>query len=152
MKSKKRVKRKHKCLCCKEEFVPNPRVKKQKYCSKPGCKAASKKTSQKKWKSKKKNKQKCADYEKKRRTKKSAYMAVYRANNPDYVKKDNERRKLRHYKASHWRKRRKSAVMGDMILPSKKRVSMEHIRAVMGDMISTGLDEKLRIYGLLKTP
>jgi len=45
-----------KCLCCHIFFKPTPQSKgRQNYCSKPQCKKASKKASQKKWLSKPEN-------------------------------------------------------------------------------------------------
>lgn len=42
--------KKPKCACCAAKFVPDPRTgDRQKYCSKIGCKKASKKASQLKW-------------------------------------------------------------------------------------------------------
>jgi hypothetical protein len=42
--------RKHKCLCCKSWFVPDPRKRgRQKYCSKKPCQQASKAASQRRW-------------------------------------------------------------------------------------------------------
>ena len=39
-----------KCLCCRELFVPDPRVgSRQKFCPKPECQKASKAASQKRW-------------------------------------------------------------------------------------------------------
>ena len=45
-----RKSRKPKCLHCRQFFRPDPRnIKKQKYCSRPECRKASKAASQKKW-------------------------------------------------------------------------------------------------------
>ncbi len=45
-----RKSRKPKCAHCKQLFRPDPRnVKRQKYCSQPECRKASKAASQKKW-------------------------------------------------------------------------------------------------------
>lgn len=45
-----RKSRKPKCVHCKQLFGPDPRnVKRQKYCSQPECRKASKAASQKKW-------------------------------------------------------------------------------------------------------
>jgi hypothetical protein len=42
--------RRHKCVCCKSWFVPDPRKRRQqKYCSKKQCQRASKATSQQRW-------------------------------------------------------------------------------------------------------
>lgn len=39
-----------KCLCCKTLFRPDPRTaNRQKYCSKPDCRVASKRASQRRW-------------------------------------------------------------------------------------------------------
>ncbi len=52
---KKRT-RQRRCKNCKELYKPDPRhLKKQKFCRKPACKAASKKYSQQKWLNKPKN-------------------------------------------------------------------------------------------------
>lgn len=49
-------KRNRQCRCCKDIFTPDYRnAKKQKYCSKPKCRAASKKAGQKKWSDKNPN-------------------------------------------------------------------------------------------------
>jgi len=49
--------RRRKCLCCNTLFLPDPRQKKrQRFCSTPTCRKASKATSQKKWSSKPDNK------------------------------------------------------------------------------------------------
>jgi hypothetical protein len=43
-------KRNRQCRCCKDIFTPDYRnSKKQEYCSKPACRAASKRASQKRW-------------------------------------------------------------------------------------------------------
>lgn len=45
-----------KCLCCKTLFRPDPRTaNRQKYCSKPDCRAASKRASQRRWAGKPEN-------------------------------------------------------------------------------------------------
>ncbi len=57
MKKKKRV-RKRKCLNCGELYLPDPRTRdRQKFCSKPECKRASKARSQRRWLSKPENQQ-----------------------------------------------------------------------------------------------
>jgi len=57
MKKKKRV-RKRKCMNCGELYLPNPRTRdRQKFCSKPKCKRASKARSQRRWLSKPENKE-----------------------------------------------------------------------------------------------
>jgi hypothetical protein len=49
------IKRK-KCCNCKELFIPDPRnIKRQKYCSKPQCRKASKAASQRRWLAKPEN-------------------------------------------------------------------------------------------------
>jgi len=51
------TRRRRKCLCCDVLFKPDPRQqKRQRYCSAPACRKASKATSQKKWLDKKENK------------------------------------------------------------------------------------------------
>ena len=51
-----RKSRKPKCVHCKQLFRPDPRnIKKQKYCSRPECRKASKAASQKKWLEKSEN-------------------------------------------------------------------------------------------------
>ena len=48
--------RKRKCLHCREFFCPDHRnIGKQKYCSRPGCRKASKAASQRKWLAKEEN-------------------------------------------------------------------------------------------------
>ena len=45
--------RKRKCHCCQQWFLPNPKTAfRQKFCSRPRCKRASKAASQRKWKDK----------------------------------------------------------------------------------------------------
>ncbi len=52
---KKKIRRRR-CKNCHELFMPDPRhIKRQKFCSKPKCKIASKRYSQQKWLEKKKN-------------------------------------------------------------------------------------------------
>lgn len=47
-----------KCLCCKTLFRPDPRTAHhQKHCSKPGCRAASKRASQRRWAAKAENRE-----------------------------------------------------------------------------------------------
>jgi hypothetical protein len=48
--------RRRNCLNCRDLFWPDPRnINKQKYCSTPDCRKASKKAAQKRWASKEKN-------------------------------------------------------------------------------------------------
>ena len=48
--------RRRRCLCCQELFRRDPRTHtQQKYCSKPQCKAASKRASQQRWLNKPEN-------------------------------------------------------------------------------------------------
>ena len=48
--------RRHKCLCCKSWFVPDPRKRgRQTYCSRKECQRASKAASQQRWLSKSEN-------------------------------------------------------------------------------------------------
>jgi hypothetical protein len=50
--------KKKKCKHCRELFLPDPRnAKRQKYCSKPDCRKASKKDSQQRWLSKPENRE-----------------------------------------------------------------------------------------------
>jgi hypothetical protein len=45
-----RPQNRRKCLCCSEFFIPDPRTAdRQHYCSKPGCRQASKAASQRRW-------------------------------------------------------------------------------------------------------
>ena len=47
---RRRRARPRKCLCCKELYTPDPRSRwHQKYCSKPQCRQASKRASQRRW-------------------------------------------------------------------------------------------------------
>lgn len=51
-----KITRRRKCKHCKQLFYPDPRNKKrQKYCSEPECRIASKKASQRRWLGKSKN-------------------------------------------------------------------------------------------------
>lgn len=51
-----RIKRRRKCLHCKELFLPDPRnSSRQRYCSLPACRTVSKAASQRKWLSKPEN-------------------------------------------------------------------------------------------------
>jgi len=82
-----RIKRK-KCRNCKKLFVPDPRNrKKQKYCSKPECRGASKKASQEKWLSKPQNK----NYF--RGPTNVARVMQWREQNPEYRKRKPEKDK-----------------------------------------------------------
>ena len=46
----RRGRRKHKCLCCKSWFTPDPRKREgQRYCSRTQCQRASKAVSQQRW-------------------------------------------------------------------------------------------------------
>ena len=87
MKVKKRV-RQRKCLECGELFPLDPRLKgKQKFCSKPECRCASKAHSQRKWLSKPKNRKYFCGIEHSERVKN------WRKENPNYAKEAYLRKK-----------------------------------------------------------
>jgi len=74
--------KKKKCKHCKELFLPDPRnAKRQKYCSKPGCRKASKKDSQRRWLSKPENCDYFCGHENVTR------VQQWRKDNPGYWKK-----------------------------------------------------------------
>lgn len=74
--------RRRKCYYCGELFRPDPRNRtRQKYCSKPDCRKASKKASQKKWLAKPENRNYFRNPENTRR------VQEWRASNPDYWRK-----------------------------------------------------------------
>ena len=76
-----------KCLHCHDFFKPNPRSKgRQKYCSLPDCRKASKTASQKKWLNKPENQDYFRGPDQVRR------VQQWRANNPGYHQKPNSRR------------------------------------------------------------
>ena len=73
---------KKKCCHCKQLFHPEPRSRKaQKYCSKPNCRAASKRHSQQKWLSKPENRTYFQGPEHVLR------VRLWRAKNPSYWKR-----------------------------------------------------------------
>lgn len=84
------------CAYCGRQYAPNPRTAKiQKSCSRVKCRRARQRQNYKNWWSRH------PGYEMGRRLKKRGwskafpdYWKLYRANHPDYVKKDNRRRKL----------------------------------------------------------
>jgi hypothetical protein len=50
--------RRRRCLCCQKLFSRDPRLRhRQKYCSEPACRAASKQSSQRRWLSKTDNRE-----------------------------------------------------------------------------------------------
>ncbi len=132
-----------KCLCCHHIFVPDPRVKNQKYCGSPACAKASKRAAQKAWRSRRRNRKKCAVHQKRWRCRNPDYMAKYRAGHPEYVRRENALRKVRHLNARHWQARAKNAVKRDMMPPSENPMFTGRLRAVIRDMIKTGVDERL---------
>jgi hypothetical protein len=74
--------RRRKCKHCRELFIPDHRNKaKQKYCSRPECRKASKVASQRKWQRKEENKTYFCGPENVRR------VQEWRKNNPQYWKK-----------------------------------------------------------------
>lgn len=74
--------KKKKCKHCRELFVPDPRnAKRQKYCSKPDCRNASKKASQQRWLSKPENREHFRGPENVSR------VQQWRKDNPGYWKK-----------------------------------------------------------------
>jgi len=80
--------KKRKCKNCKTYFKPDYRnVKKQKYCSKPECRKASKADSQKRWLEKTENQDYFRGSENVKR------VQEWRENNPDYSKKNQRQKK-----------------------------------------------------------
>ncbi len=74
--------KKKKCKHCRQLFLPDPRnAKRQKYCSKPDCRKASKKDSQQRWLSKPEN----CDYF--RGHENVSRVQQWRKDNPGYWKK-----------------------------------------------------------------
>ena len=89
------------CLHCRGTFLCNPRVKGQKYCNDKECRRASRRA----WKKKKRatNKsyrQQCLNHQKGWRERRPAheYQKQYRANHPDYVKRNRELQRERNKK------------------------------------------------------
>jgi hypothetical protein len=75
----KRSRQKRKCKNCQEYFLPDYRnINRQKYCSKPECRKASKADSQKRWLGKPENR----DYF--RSGSHAERVRVWRTNHPDY--------------------------------------------------------------------
>jgi hypothetical protein len=92
--------RRKRCPYCRGLFVADPRVgSRQKVCRGNECQARRKKESQRKWS------ERHGDYwdfyqvkdesRKAFRSEKAAYMREYRRKHPEYVKRDNERRRNR---------------------------------------------------------
>lgn len=75
-----------KCLCCKKIFRPDPRQKgRQRYCSGPACRRASKKASQQKWLSDPENKNYFSGPDNVQR------VQAWRAKNPGYSRSKKQR-------------------------------------------------------------
>lgn len=84
------------CECCGDRFTYDPRVKNQRYCSKPECQRARRT----RWQRQKMKKDK-EYHEDQQRCKKEwqenhpDYWKKYRKKNPDYVARNRERQQLR---------------------------------------------------------
>lgn len=82
-----RRKIKHKCRNCGELFYPDHRnIKKQKYCSKVQCRAASKKASNDRWRQKEENREYCSGPQE------VARVQEWRKLNPGYGSKAQKKR------------------------------------------------------------
>jgi hypothetical protein len=74
--------RRRRCLCCRELFTSDPRLRhRQKYCSERECRAASKQSSQRRWLRKPENQ----DYF--RGEQHVERVQAWRARNPGYLRK-----------------------------------------------------------------
>jgi hypothetical protein len=86
-----------KCLYCKTQFTPNPKVgERQIICGKPACKAALKSDNNRKWR--RKNPDYYRDYYprvKEWLEKKPGYLKKYRESHPEYVEKNREAQRVR---------------------------------------------------------
>ena len=90
MESRKSVRRQKRCLCCKELFYPNPRLKnKQRHCSKPECQNKRQRKNESDWRvenpqcrkeQNRKWQQKHSDHSRKRRLADSCFEAKNRTN------------------------------------------------------------------------
>ena len=86
-----------KCLYCKTQFIPHPKVgKRQKTCGKPACKKALKSDNNRKWR------QRNPDYYSKGYSRlkdwleeNPGYLKRYRGSHPEYVKKNREAQRVR---------------------------------------------------------
>ncbi len=74
--------RRRRCLCCQKLFASDPRLRhRQKYCSEPDCRAASKRSSQRRWLRKPEN------HEYFRGAQHVDRVQAWRAQNPEYGRK-----------------------------------------------------------------
>jgi len=91
------------CVSCGEPFVPNPRVKRQRYCSNPACQQARRSEWQKrKLEDDKDYRRNKADAQGRWREGNPGYWRSYRKKHPEYVRRNRE------LQAKRNRKRKKS--------------------------------------------
>lgn len=77
------------CIHCKENFIPNPRVKNQQYCKKYECQRARRtKWQREKISSDPEYKENQSDSQRKWQEKHSKYWQEYRTKRPEYVKRN----------------------------------------------------------------
>lgn len=120
--------RRRKCRHCKDLFIPDPRNRKrQKYCSKPDCRYASKVAAQRKWRS-----GKGADYF--RGLANIVRVQQWRRKNPDYSQRK--------------RDKPKKALRGSLTAQpyEKKRVKPELTKTALQDCLNT---QSLVLTGLV---
>jgi len=87
-----------KCLYCKTQFVPHPKVgKRQITCGEPACKAALKSDNNKKWRQRNPDCH-CNDYPRVKDwlEQKPGYLKAYRESHPEYVEKNREAQRVRY--------------------------------------------------------
>ncbi len=139
-------------------FIPDSRVReKQRVCRETKCQEKRKKASQRKWREKHRDYWEIDHVEVETRNviraEKATYMRKYRRSHPEYVKKDNERRK-------RTRRVGKSTVVGVCRNKDERFVQVKEIKELMvellpcrkQDVISVQIAEKNEVTCQLPAP
>jgi hypothetical protein len=93
------------CIYCRISYYPDPRVRsRQKTCGKESCRKKMRRESQQRWRENNPgywriDQIKDEGTRQSVRKRRAEYMSEYRKIHPEYVKKDNERRRIAHHHA-----------------------------------------------------
>jgi hypothetical protein len=132
---------KKRCACCHDWFPPDPRVPARKFCARSVCRRQSRlQTHRRWWRNNGTELDAARTFKRKAWAKNTAYWRNYRADNPDYVRRDNERRRQSRQKAAR-------AANQDM----RRQISVGKLRDILSLRPETAANQDMihrRVEGL----